>query len=335
MVPKVTVLMAVYNAERFLAEAVSSILSQSFHDFEFLIVNDGSTDRSPAVLAGFKDPRLRLIDNKVNLGLTPSLNIGLREARGEYVARMDADDVSLPKRLGMQAAYLDGHPGTALVGANIEGMDADGKTLWRSDNDGDPDVIAWQLLFHNHVSGHGLVMFRRDAALAAGGYDEGCRCSQDFDLWARLSQKHNLAILPQVLLRWRSHPDSVSSKGQGEQERTVASRASRRLSELAGVEVGPELAWDLRLFCVGKFDGLGSPLRIHRVLSQVLPSFVAHRLAAGLSPRSPESKLRAVIARGFRDWSSRVDRRRHPLRRLSAWTLAARWDPAAVLGSGM
>ena len=115
--PRVTVLMAVYNGERFLAEAVASILDQTFRDFEFLIVNDGSTDRSREIILSFGDPRIRLVDNPENIGLTRSLNRGLELAKGGLIARQDADDISLPERLEREIGFLDGNPKAAIVGS--------------------------------------------------------------------------------------------------------------------------------------------------------------------------------------------------------------------------
>src|SRR5659263_168424 len=110
--PKVTVLMAVYNGERYLREAIESILGQSFADFEFFIVNDGCTDSSRDIILSYRDPRIRLIDNQENIGLTKSLNIGLSLASGEYVARQDADDISYPTRIEKQIEYFETYPHT-------------------------------------------------------------------------------------------------------------------------------------------------------------------------------------------------------------------------------
>src|SRR5882762_8361511 len=104
--PQVTVLMSAYNAERHLAEAVDSVLAQTFHDFEFLIFEDGSTDSTPIILDRYSDPRIRLVENGTNLGLTRNLAQGMQTARGDFVARMDADDISMPHRLASQLNYL-------------------------------------------------------------------------------------------------------------------------------------------------------------------------------------------------------------------------------------
>ncbi|HKQ33129.1 MAG TPA: glycosyltransferase family A protein, partial [Thermodesulfobacteriota bacterium] len=117
MTPKVTVLMTVYNGEKFLNEAIDGILNQTFRDFEFLIINDGSTDGSREIIKSYKDPRINLVDNESNIGLTASLNRGLSLAGGEYIARQDADDISLPERLEKQISILERNPDIALLGS--------------------------------------------------------------------------------------------------------------------------------------------------------------------------------------------------------------------------
>jgi glycosyltransferase involved in cell wall biosynthesis len=131
--PKVSVVMSVYNGEKYLCEAIDSILNQTFENFEFLIVNDGSTDRTLEILQSYRDPRIKVINNERNIGLTASLNKGLKIAKGEYVARMDADDVSFPHRLEQQKAFLDRNPRVAMVGSWAEVIDESGKTqeTWR------------------------------------------------------------------------------------------------------------------------------------------------------------------------------------------------------------
>jgi len=221
--PKVTVLMAVYNGEEHLREAIESILGQAFRDFEFLIIDDASTDSTREIILSRADPRIRLLKNETNLGLTKSLNIGLKAATGEYVARMDADDVSLPERLERQAAYLDGNPGDALVGslADVIGEDSQliSKPLGPAPNRG---MIYVRLAFSN-VMAHSSAMFRRSVVEKLGGYDESFPQSQDYDLWYRVSRSCGVRILNLVLLKWRTTPSAISEKS-GESQRVCAKR---------------------------------------------------------------------------------------------------------------
>ena len=128
--PKVTVLMSVYNGERYLHESIESILNQTFKDFGFLIINDGSTDNTPKILKSYKDQRIKIISNKNNLGLTKSLNKGIKLAKGEYIARQDVDDVSLSERLEKQVKFLNSYPSYAAVGTFTKIINEDSKVIF-------------------------------------------------------------------------------------------------------------------------------------------------------------------------------------------------------------
>jgi glycosyltransferase involved in cell wall biosynthesis len=199
--PKVTVLMSVYNATEYLPQALKSICTQSFTDFEFLIIDDGSKEPLSNVLGAHKDERIRMIRHD-NRGLTGSLNRGLRLARGEYVARMDADDVSVPQRLELQMAEMETDAGLDLVGSYFDVIDADNNLVERKEPYIDPIYRLWRLQFHNNY-GHGSVMLRTESVIKAGMYDEDLRYAQDYDLWSRLSTKTNTKIVPRVLYRYR------------------------------------------------------------------------------------------------------------------------------------
>lgn len=209
-VPRVTVLMSVYNGLTYLAEAVKSIVDQTFRDFEFLIIDDGSTEPLDRVFHESQDPRV-LVINQENMGLTRSLNKGLLLARGEYVARMDADDISLPSRLEDQFEAFEADPRLDLVGSFFEVMDERGSLVETKELITNPIYRLWRLQFHNHY-GHGSVMLRKKSVLAVGGYDQRLVYAQDFDLWSRISKKNNTLIIPEVLYRYRMiHNGSQSS----------------------------------------------------------------------------------------------------------------------------
>ncbi|HHL40764.1 MAG TPA: glycosyltransferase [Deltaproteobacteria bacterium] len=207
--PKVTVLMSVYNCERYVGEAVESILGQTFEDFEFLIYNDGSTDSTADVLAGFKDSRLQVIHQE-NVGLTRTLNRGLQAARGQYIARMDADDVSRPERLEKQVAFLDANPDYALVGSwYVRFNREDGIYLDVSEpvtNEEIGKVIKYASPF-----AHGSVTFRKDCVLAVGGYNEDYRFMQDRELWIRLAARYKVCNLPEHLYMLRLTRSNIAS----------------------------------------------------------------------------------------------------------------------------
>ena len=222
--PRVTVLMAVYNSERYLRQAVDSILRQTFTDFEFLIINDGSTDQSRNIILSYGDPRIQLIDNPENIGLTKSLNRGLALARGELVARLDADDISHPERLEHQVEYLDRHPDSVLLGTqarviNELGKVCDAKGEFRPQS---RFAIHWKFLFGNPFV-HSSVMFRRTVIWnELGGYDDRFFYNQDFELWSRVSERWEVSNLPNVYVDFRSNSNSIT------RQRTTAASAKMK-----------------------------------------------------------------------------------------------------------
>lgn len=205
--PAVSVLMTVYNGMPYLREAIESVLAQTFADFEFVIVDDGSTDGSLECIASYRDPRIRLWRNEANLGQTRSLNRGLDLLRGEYVARLDADDVCVATRLERQVEVLRARPDVAVLGTWMYDIDAQGtKTALVSRRWEDTGTyLAW-LLLEICPLWHPTVMFRRDAVAAVGGYDETFRIAQDYDLWMRLAlQRRWGAVVPEALVLCRRH----------------------------------------------------------------------------------------------------------------------------------
>ena len=152
-VPSISVLMPAYNAQAFIRQSVQSVLAQTFEDFELIVVNDGSTDDTAAILAAFDDPRLRIIDNPRNLGIVGTLNHGHQIARGRYIARQDADDFSLPLRFARQKAFLDTNPQTVIVASEMTLLEDGNITIPREGGDTDPAIVEWLLHLGNPV-GH-------------------------------------------------------------------------------------------------------------------------------------------------------------------------------------
>ena len=217
MVPKVSVLMSVYNGEAYLERSITSILSQTYRDFEFLIFNDASTDSTEAILKNVHDPRIKVITNTVNLGLTKSLNRGIEIARGQYIARMDADDLSLPFRFEIQVGFLDSHPEYAILGSSYLLIDQEGRTLSLVKVPVDDSQIRENLLKQN-CFGHGSVMMRREAVQRVGGYDERFKCSQDYELWLRIVEAFKASNIEEALYCWRLSNDSISKMNEWEQK---------------------------------------------------------------------------------------------------------------------
>lgn len=205
--PKLTILMPVYNGEMYLDTAIASVIEQDFHSFEFIIVDDASTDATPAILRRWagRDSRILVLRSSQRGGIAKSLNIGLVHARGTYIGRQDADDICLPGRLARQVALLDAEQDVVLVGANYDLIDRGGEVIGRMDLDHPSSVIQYLLHFSNAVGGHGQVMFRRTAAVESGAYREQYELSEDYDLWARLSHFGRIVILPEIGMRHRLH----------------------------------------------------------------------------------------------------------------------------------
>lgn len=207
--PKITVLMSVYNGQDLLSEAIHSILNQSYNDFEFLIIDDGSTEPLDDLSERYKDKRIVVLRQE-NMGLTRSLNKGFALARGQYVARMDADDVSSTKRLEAQVNELDTDDRLDLVGCFFDVIDREDRLVERKELITDPVYRLWRLQFHNNY-GHGTVMLRRKAVISAGLYNEDLTYAQDYDLWSRLSRKDNTMIIPEVLYSYRLVENSMQA----------------------------------------------------------------------------------------------------------------------------
>ncbi len=207
--PQVSVLMSVYNGEEQLAASLKSILQQTLEDLELIVVDDGSTDDSAALLATCDDPRLRVI-TQANHGLTVSLNRAAGAARGKYLARMDVGDYSQSRRLEQQVRFLDAHPEVAACGTRTAWTDAAGEVIGTSQVITAPAALRRGLLKANLLS-HGSALIRREAFNAVGGYREFFRYAQDYDFWLRLSERYDLSNLEEVLYHWQVAPGSISA----------------------------------------------------------------------------------------------------------------------------
>jgi Glycosyl transferase family 2 len=227
----ISVVMSVFNGQAFLVEAIESILAQTFDDFEFVIVDDGSTDGTAEILNRFakQDERIR-IHRHANNGRAESLNIGIGLANGEYIARMDADDISLRIRLEEQVKFMEEHPDVGLLGGAFELISDNGSLLMKTvcfpTEDSD---IKSALLVDNPIC-HPTIVMRKAVSQAAGGYRKALVDADDYDLWLRISERSQLANLKTCVLQYRIHPDQVSIKGMRHQKECVlAARAAAAL----------------------------------------------------------------------------------------------------------
>lgn len=233
--PRITVAMSVYNNAPYLAHAIESIVAQTFTDFEFLIVDDGSTDDSAGIIERFArdDSRIRLI-RQPNAGLIVSLNRIIDEARAPLIARMDGDDIALPERFARQVAFLDAHPDIGVLGTGCTCIDDNGKpTTYKFDNVTSPEDVLADLKNGPPLC-HPSVVMRRDAVRAVGGYHRAYKHCEDYDLWLRLSERVRMANLPDRLLLYRQSDTQVSNRHAYVQKIGAAIAWEAHVERLAG-----------------------------------------------------------------------------------------------------
>jgi glycosyltransferase involved in cell wall biosynthesis len=319
--PAVSVLMPVYNGERYLATAIESILNQTFADFEFIIVDDGSTDGTAAILADYqqRDERIQVYRQE-NQGIVASLNRGLELAQGKYIARMDSDDVSLPERLAKQVDFLEAHPDIGVLGTWVKIMDSSGSTSDTWQFPAQHGVLGWCLCFTCPIM-HPTVMMRRQIVEQAGGYSSDMVHAEDYDLWRRLSGVTRLSNLPDVLLQLRLHEANVSRVYTSEQRRNSVRISSLMISHILNEEVPVSTVqrlWD---------QESQTAYDVRPVAALVYRLYKAIVSGGGLSTGEEEAIRRDAAIRLY-------DLSRPWVRNVSVWGVLARafcLDPALVL----
>ncbi len=323
--PAVSVIMAVYNGEPYLAQAIDSILEQEFSDFEFIVIDDASTDATDQILQHYAalDERLLLLHNDKNLGLTKSLNNGLQQATGRYIARQDTDDVSLPGRLAEQVAYLDAHPDVVLVTGEYQHIDEYGHIVGHVRRSAPTVVIDWQLQFYNVLGAHTQVMFRRDDVLALGCYDEAFRYSQDYDLWVRLRQRGKLCILPYTWAHVRRHTANLSVLHGHAQDDLSLEVSQRVLAAQMGYVVETQTIVHLRALWVEPFPAFEQAMPLQRVIRKLWRVFVDRHVLSQTDIRF----VRQHLAGRWLAWARSVSVRRYPRMKLQLWGYAFGWSP--------
>jgi hypothetical protein len=288
--PYVSIVMSVFNGERFLREAIDSLLAQTFEDFELLVVDDGSTDRTSSILRAYGDPRLRTRRNAQNVGQAASLNTGLVAARGIYVARLDADDVAFPDRLDKQVAHLDANATTAMIGSAWIEIDASGR---RGRAHRPPTAcidLRWRLLFSNAFL-HSSVLVRR-AALPDAAYDTTIGYGEDYELWSRVATGWEVANLVEPLVLYRHSRSSKTA--------TIPT-AQAQVDAIAGANIDRvakgEFAWSSQssaeLAAIGRRLLLGreevEPVPAVRVVRDLLQLQEAFARFFELTPREAQA----------------------------------------------
>jgi glycosyltransferase involved in cell wall biosynthesis len=212
--PLVSVVLPVYNCPNYVGEAIQSVLAQTFHDYELLVIDDGSTDETPSVLARYRDSRVRVMTQS-NRGLAATLNRGIELAKGRYIARQDQDDFSYPQRLARQVAFLEAHPGCGLVGTWADIWRENASTGRQHRHPSGNALLQYQLLLNNPFV-HSSVMIRKAALDRVGPYstDNGRQPPEDYELWSRVARVYEVSNIPEVLHMYREVPGSMSRDGR-------------------------------------------------------------------------------------------------------------------------
>lgn len=246
--PAVSVLMAVYNGQRYVRQAIDGILAQTFLEFEFVIVDDGSTDSTPRILDEYADLRIVRLKHEGNRGLIAALNTGLAAARGEFVARQDADDISAPERLQTQVEFLRSRSDVAVVGSDsiFESEETGSRTMRAVETN--PLRIAWILLFYCPLT-HSSIMFRREVIRKLGGYGEDDVFAEDFALWARVTRSSKVASTGRAHIIRRRPPESITQVHGSEMSRAARRISLQNLQWTAGASVSAEQLDALQAVC--------------------------------------------------------------------------------------
>ncbi len=231
--PRISVILPSYNAERYIVEAIDSVLRQSFSNFELLVIDDGSSDRSAELVERFDDDRVYLHRKECNTGIIGTLNLGIELARGEFIARMDADDVSIGTRFAQQIAHMDNHPSVGVLGTNFTIIDDSGR-LGRSVSMPVKNIDTfWSMPFQSPVA-HPTVMMRSSLVRQVGGYRESAKYAEDYDLWCRLSRVTKIENLDAPLLLLRKHSENVTSTNYRKHVDAATAIASEEVAQRLG-----------------------------------------------------------------------------------------------------
>jgi len=324
--PKVSVLMAVYNAKDYLRQAIESILSQSLGDFELLIHDDGSVDQSVQIIHSFRDSRIRAVVSPVNQGEPRVRNQCLQRARGDYVAVLDADDIAEKDRLQIQTEFLDRNSRVCLLGSCYRIVDEAGRITGIQKVYCDELTIRWGLLFGNQF-GHSTVMYRRKDALAVGGYDETLSYGIDFNLWVRLTTRGRLINLRDPLVQYRVHSRNLThTLRPSAQESSMFRVVAESIQLLTGQTIDLEVAKIVsRDFC----KPASSPAALQLALDMICASVGRFISSASLSRHESEIIVNLAVNDLFRIV------KRNPgslgVARMKALRCVARYAPHSLL----
>lgn len=236
--PEISIVMPVYNSERYLKQAIESILEQTFKNFEFLIIDDQSTDRSRQIATEYaqKDDRIRVISNSNKKGLVAALNLGIANSRAPWIARFDSDDICLPSRLDAQMTFLKNHPKIKVVGAffTLFNEDGDIQTIKHPTH---PLEISYKFTWNTRL-GHPTVIFNKEIGIHLGGYPQ--MTAEDYAFFSQIAINHRIANVSHSLLKYRVHGYNKSSLEESDAQKDIVSIASQMLSSIHNRKISSE-----------------------------------------------------------------------------------------------
>jgi glycosyltransferase involved in cell wall biosynthesis len=290
--PFVSVVLPVYNCPTYVGVAIESILNQKFENFEFLIIDDGSTDDTPQILKKYSDSRIRHIRHE-NKGLAGTLNVGINLARGKYIARQDQDDISLPERLSSQFAYMEEHPECGLLGTWAQIMEENRLVQRFHRHPVDPYEIKYFLMFNNPFV-HSSVMIRKSVLEQVGGYstDPERQPPEDYELWSRISRVSGVANLSKIFLHYREIPTSMSRQGPAPFRARLVKLSAENIAYIAGIDLKSDQTLNIAALIHGAPELVKKPnfRSMEKILNQS-----ARNLWVGSIPESIVADLHGKI----------------------------------------
>ena len=289
--PKVSVVMPVYNGEKFLREAIESILAQTFADFELIVIDDGSQDDSFQIIQQFQDPRIRA-RRQENTGLAVTLNRAIDLSIGEYLARQDQDDLSLPQRFEKQVGFLDAHPAYAVVGTWAEIWVENRKTSRSHQHPAASVILKWELLFNTPFV-HSSTMIRKSAIQQVGGYctNRSRQPPEDYELWSRIAREFEVANIPEFLHIYREVPKSMSRDGANPFLDKLIRISAENLAWAAGKAKPDQICLDLAALVHGAYDRVSS--RFDMGTASMILREAVDRIGAASESESSQLRERA------------------------------------------
>ena len=336
--PKVTVLMPVYNGERFIRDAIESILKQTYQNYEFIIVNDGSTDSTEKIVKSYKDIRIKLINNPSNLGIIGSLNKGLEHASGDYIARQDSDDIAEKDRLELQVKVLEENEGIHLVSCDLQSIDSNSRPRDKWLRSCKSEYIPWLLMFDNWLAGHSQVMFRRKTTMDLGGYSYQWIHAEDYDLWSRIARADKaIAIIPHCLQQYRVHAQSISKQKEDEQRQSSLSISQANIAHYCCIHLSLDNVQVLRGFWIGQWWHYDFPLAseagfISQQMQDLKQGYLSYLRKQGKATETMETEVDRLIAKQFAAWlCSPLTSKHGILSKIKIAKYAFSWGPRFAL----